>query len=111
MRAEPAAGGDSGYWTDRGHRTCCGDRRLEGIQVGTWFGCLDRAGAEATHDRWQGQARQHYETGQSILAMASRLRCHGRDPLRAKARHEEAAVAGAVDGAPADESGCCRLGE
>jgi hypothetical protein len=40
--------------------------RLEGIQVRTWSGCLDRVGAEATHDRRQEQARQHYEAGQSI---------------------------------------------
>ena len=35
---------------------------------------LDWAGAEAAHDRRQGQARQHYQAGQSIPAMASRVR-------------------------------------
>ncbi len=111
LRAEPAAGRDSGRRADCRNRSCCRDRRLEGVQVGAWFGCLDRAGAEATHDWRQGQARQHHQAGQSILAMASRRRRHGRDPLRAKARHEEAAVVRAIDGAPTDKSGCCRLGQ
>src|SRR6202042_3586877 len=96
LGAEPAAGRDSGRRADCRHCSCCRDRRLEGVQVGAWFGCLDRAGAEATHDWRQGQARQHHQAGQSILAMASRRRRHGRDPLRAKTRDEEAAVVRAL---------------
>ena len=108
------------------HRSCEASRRLEEIPgigpivatalvaeigdwkafgVGTQPGCLDWVGAEAAHDRRQGQARQHHQAGQSILAMVARRRRDGRHPLRAKARHAEAAVAWAVDGAPTDEGG------
>jgi transposase len=45
------------------HRSCEPSRRLEGVQIGAWSGGLDRAGAEATHDWRQGQARQHHQAG------------------------------------------------
>ena len=48
LRAESAVGRDSGRRADRRRRSCCRDRRLEGIQPGAWFGCLDRVGAEHT---------------------------------------------------------------
>ena len=105
VRGEPAAGGDSGHRPDRRHRPGCRDRRLEGVLLGAQPCRLDWVGAEAAHDRRQGPARQHHQAGQSILAMVARRRRHGRHPLCAKARHAEAAVARAVDGAPTDEGG------
>src|SRR5262245_5148359 len=113
------------------HRSCEASRRLEEIpgigpivatalvaEIGDWkvfgFGTrscrLDRVGAQAAHDRRQGPARRHHQARQSILAMAARHRRNGRHPLRAKTRHSKAAVAGAIDGAPADQGrrGCTR---
>src|SRR5512132_374472 len=73
-----------------------------GRSLAAWIGF----GAEAAHHRRQGQARQHHQAGQSIFAVAARRRRNGRDPLRAQARHREAALAWPVDGAPTHESGC-----
>jgi transposase len=94
------------------HRSCEASRRLAEIpgigpivatalvaEIGDWVG------AEAAHDRRQGQARQHHQAGQSILAMVASRRRHGRHPLRAQARHAEAAVARTINGAPTDKGG------
>ena len=108
------------------HRSCEASRRLAEIpgigpivatalvaEIGDWKAvlvgaqscCLDRVGAQAAYDRRQGQARQYHQAGQSILAMVAGRRRHGRHPLRAEARHREAAVARPIDGAPTDQGG------
>ena len=108
------------------HRSCEASRRLAEIpgigpivatalvaEIGDWKAVLigpqpcrlDRVGAEAAHDRRQGQARQHHQAGQSILAMVTGRRCNGRHPLRSKTRDEEPAVAGSINGATTDQSG------
>ena len=84
VRGEPAAGGDTRHRPDRRHRPGCRDRRLEDVLIGAQSCCLDRVGAQAAHDRRQGQARQHHQAGQSILALVAGRRRHGRHPLRAK---------------------------
>ena len=93
----------------RRHRIGCRDRRLEDIFIGA---AILRPGlgfgAEAAHDRRQGQARQHHQAGQSILAVVTDRRRNGRHPLRAQARNAEATVARPVDGAPTHESSCRR---
>src|ERR1019366_6564081 len=86
VRGEPAAGGDSRYRPDRCHSPGCRDRRLEDILIGAQSCRLDRVGAEAAHDWRQGQARQHHQAGQSILAMVAGRWRHGRHPL-ADRRH------------------------
>src|SRR6476659_1884643 len=87
-------------------RGCEASRRLEDLLIGALSCGLERIGAEAAHQRRQRQARQHHQAGQSIFAVAAGRRSNGRDPLRAQARHREAALAWPADGAPTHESGC-----
>ena len=105
VRGEPAAGGDSGHRPDCRHGSGCRDRRLEGVCIGTQPCRLDRIGAQAAYDRWQGQARQHHQAGQSILALVAGRRRDGRHPLCTEARHQEPAVARTIDGAPTGQGG------
>ena len=70
---------------------------------------LDRISAEATLDRPQGEARQHHQAGQSLLAMAAGYRRYGRHSICATTRHQ-AAVARTFNGALARKGGggCAR---
>jgi hypothetical protein len=89
------------------HRSCEASRRLEeipgigreAIPLGPQPCRLDRASAEAAFNRRQGQAWQHHQAGQSLLAMAPRRRRDGRHSLCSTARHQ-AAVAHADHGPP-----------
>src|ERR1051325_3456304 len=94
-----AAGGDPGHWSDCRHGPGRGDRRLGGVPIRTQSCCLDRFGAQAAFDRWQGAARQYHQAGQSLFAMAARCRRHGRHSLRPSARHQ-ASLAHTNNGSP-----------
>jgi hypothetical protein len=102
-RGEPAAGRDSRHRPDRRHGSGCRDRRPEGVFFGAQPCRLDRIGAQAAYDRRQGQAWQHHQAGQSILALVAGRRRDGRHPLCTQARDQEPAVARTIDGAPASQ--------
>ena len=85
------------------------DRRLAGVPLRAQSCGLDRFSTQTAFDRWQGTARRHHKTRQSLFAMATRCWRHGRHSIRATAR-DQATLAHTTNGSPTSKggSGCAR---
>jgi len=100
------------------HRSCEASRRLEGIpgigpivatamvaEIGDWGAFRSGRSLAAwiglvpKQHSTGGKERQYHQTGQSLFAMATRRRCHGRHSLRASARHQPS-LAHTTNGSP-----------
>src|SRR5215475_5605604 len=94
------------------HRSNEASKRLDDIPgVGlarSRFLSLDRACAEATLERGQGQARQYQQTGRSLSSQPVHRWCARRHSLCQDPWHQTLALAYGIVGAAAHQGGCDR---